>query len=75
MTTNQATTTTTDYQRALNAEPALQPVVDLVDALCALVRPSDRLCSGCVWERIVKPMVRPLIGWERAATLPSRQTS
>lgn len=53
------------YRRALVAEPRLRAVVALVDALCTLVRPTDRLCSGCVWETIVKPLTTPWIGWER----------
>jgi hypothetical protein len=57
------TTFTTGFQRALDAEPRLRPMVRLVDALCALVRPTDRMCSGCVWESIVKPLVVPLVGW------------
>jgi hypothetical protein len=59
------TTTTTAFQRALDAEPQLRPVVRLVDALCALVRPTDRMCSGCVWESILKLLVEPWVGWER----------
>jgi hypothetical protein len=23
------------------------------------------MCYGCVWESIVKPLVLPLVGWER----------
>jgi hypothetical protein len=53
------------YERALQAEPDLAAVVRVVDALCALVRPSDLLCHGCVWETIVKPLVSPLVGWRR----------
>jgi hypothetical protein len=60
-----STTTVTAYQRALAAEPQLQPVVRLVDALCALVRPTDRCCAGCVWELTLKPLVTPLVGWGR----------
>lgn len=54
-----------NYERALAAEPRLRAVVTVVDALTELVRPTDRMCSGCVWEKIVKPMVLPLIGWGR----------
>jgi hypothetical protein len=53
------------YDRALEAEPGLRALDALVDALCALVRPSDALCHGCVWERIVKPLALPLVGWAR----------
>lgn len=55
----------TAYDRALAAEPALRAAVAVVDALSALRRPSDRLCANCAWEDIVKPIVTPLIGWER----------
>ena len=57
--------TNADYHRALNAEPRLQPAVALVDALTVLVRPSDRVCAGCVWTGILKPMVSRLIGYGR----------
>ena len=53
------------YERALAAEPSLRPIVAVVDALCAFVRPDDRMCAGCVWGRIVKPLTTPLIGWSR----------
>ena len=59
------TQTATSYQRALNADPGLRAIDDVVDALCAVVRPSDTLCAGCVWEAIIKPLARPLVGWER----------
>ncbi|MEV6049730.1 hypothetical protein [Streptomyces sp. NPDC052107] len=54
-----------DYGRALHAEPRLQTVVNVVDALATLARPTDALCSSCIWEHLVKPMIVPLIGWER----------
>jgi hypothetical protein len=53
------------YDRAVQAEPQLRPIVRLVEALVDLRRPSDRLCAGCVWETIVKPLVSPLVGWGR----------
>jgi hypothetical protein len=68
-----STITMDGYDRALQAEPQLQPIVRLVDALIALRRPSDRLCVGCVWELIVKPMVSPLIGWGRGYPLEQAQ--
>lgn len=60
-----------NYDRALAAERRLRAAVAVVDALCALVRTTDRMCSGCVWETIVKPMILPLVGWERG--YPPRQ--
>lgn len=61
------TTNTADMARALEAEPDLEALDRLVDALCALVRPDDRLCAGCTWEGIVKPLASALVGWERGA--------
>lgn len=55
----------TDYDRALNAEPRLRAIAATADALLELVRPTDTMCGGCVWDGIVKPLVTPLIGWER----------
>jgi len=57
------------YSRALAAEPGLKAVESLVDALCRLVRPEDTFCAGCAWERIVKPLLVPLVGWGREALL------
>lgn len=54
-----------DLDRATNAEPRLQAIVNIVTALTTLVRPTDTMCGGCVWDEIVKPLVLPLIGWER----------
>ncbi|MFD8948540.1 hypothetical protein ACFV0B_06765 [Streptomyces xanthophaeus] len=59
------TTAQTDLDRATRAEPRLQAVVNIVTALTALVRPTDTMCGGCVWDEIVKPLALPLIGWER----------
>ncbi|MFD6973554.1 hypothetical protein [Streptomyces sp. NPDC059949] len=55
----------TDLDRATRAEPRLQAVINIVTALTALVRPTDTMCGGCVWDEIIKPLALPLIGWER----------
>lgn len=65
--------TATDHAamaRAIDAEPDLAAVDAVVDTLCARVRPEDRLCAGCAWENIVKPLASPLIGWERGVPRP-----
>lgn len=67
MTTN---TTTDLYEKALAAEPKLRALDLAVRTMAALVRPGDRMCSGCAWSRIVKPLARPLIGNERG-TVPT----
>jgi hypothetical protein len=54
-----------NYQRALDAEPRLRPIVAVVDALCALVRRTDQMCYGCAWDGIVKPLVNPYLGYGR----------
>lgn len=59
---------TDNYRRALKAEPQLRAIDRLVDVLAALAptRRSGRpLCSGCTWERIVKPLTSPWVGHER----------
>ncbi len=61
------TTSADDYARALDAEPNLRAVDRLVTALCAFVRPSDVMCSDCLYGRTVDPLVTPLVGWERGA--------
>ena len=30
-----------------------------------MVGPDHEMCAGCIWERMVKPLVSPLLGWER----------
>lgn len=59
------------YRRALQAEHGLRAVDDLVTALCTLVRRTDMMCHGCVWETVVKPLITPLVGWGRG--YPKRQ--
>ena len=53
------------FKRALLAEPKLQAVSDVVEVLRLLVRPTDEMCHGCLWESIIKPLTTPLIGWGR----------
>lgn len=53
------------FARAVAADPRLRALDALVDALCTLVRSGDVMCSGCVWEEIVKPLASDAIGWER----------
>lgn len=56
------------YEKALQAEPQLQVLARMVAAFVALA-PSRRskrpMCAGCIWESILKPLVRPWVGWER----------
>lgn len=65
MSVTRTVTAKAGFDRALAADRRLEPIVRLVDALCALVGPEDEMCAGCVWEGIVKPLVTPLVGWER----------
>jgi hypothetical protein len=53
------------YERALQAVPKLRAVADVVEILRLLVRPTDQLCYGCIWDSIIKPLVRPWVGWGR----------
>lgn len=62
-------TTTSDYQRALDAEPQLGTAVLAVNALCALAGPENSMCSGCAWELIIKPICLPYIGHCRGVPL------
>jgi hypothetical protein len=71
--TNTDSTATTGYQRALAAEPQLQPIVQLVKALCTLARPTDRMCDCCVWDLILKPLAKPWLGLNRGK-LPEQAT-
>jgi hypothetical protein len=50
------------YERALQAEPKLQAVDRVVTTFIKLVRPTDELCHGCIWDLMIKPLVRPWIG-------------
>lgn len=61
------------FERALQAEPKLRAVSQLVDVLRLLVRPTDEMCHGCIWEAIVKPLVRPWVGWGRGYPPKSAQ--
>lgn len=53
------------FERALKAEPRLRAVVRIVNVLRLLVRPTDQMCHGCLWEIVIKPLVKPWIGWGR----------
>lgn len=53
------------YTRALAAEPRLRTVERMVKAQVLYVRPADTFCHGCYWDGVLKPLVRPLIGWNR----------
>ncbi|WP_068154407.1 hypothetical protein [Rhodococcus phenolicus] len=68
--TNTNDTTTDLYERALAAEPRLRALDLAVRTMAALVRPGDMMCPGCVWEQVIKPLARPLIGNERG-TVPA----
>jgi hypothetical protein len=61
------------YRRALVAEPRLVAISRMVDVLCSFVRPDDVLCAGCAWELIIKPLILPLVGWERGLLLESAE--
>jgi hypothetical protein len=65
MSATRTATTQVGFDRALAAERRLEPIVRLVDAFCALVGPEHAMCSGCIWDTILKPLVVPLVGWER----------
>lgn len=64
---------TTDFDRAVSLEPGLRAAVALVDTLCEFVQPDDQMCTGCVWETILKPLVSPLIGWSRGEKMKARE--
>lgn len=53
------------FEDALRAEPALAAVDCAVRALVALATPERRVCSECLWYRVIKPLASPWIGWER----------
>jgi hypothetical protein len=59
---------TAAFRRALDAEPQLQALDLMVNALVALAptKASGRpMCHACIWEMILKPLVSPWVGWER----------
>lgn len=58
-----------EYHRALAAEPMLRTIERMVDAFVALApsRQSKKaMCYGCLWGGVLKPLVRPYVGWDRA---------
>ena len=55
----------TDYDRALQAEPQLQVLERMVATLCATAPTGEPFCVGCIWECVLKPLVTPLVGWDR----------
>lgn len=64
--------------RACAADAGIRALDHMVSALCAAARTTDGpACSACTWERLVKPLVMPLLGWQRGlpqlAALDPRQ--
>lgn len=61
-------------ERACKADPGIRALDRAVTALCAAASATEGpACSACTWERIVKPLVLPLIGWGRGLpSLPAR---
>lgn len=53
-------------ERACAADRAIRALNQVVTALCVAAATGDGpACSSCIWERIVKPLATPLVGWER----------
>lgn len=67
MTDEAATTTATNdgYRRALDADGGLRALDAAVRIIAARKPKTGPQCAGCVWEMVVKPLVSPLVGWER----------
>lgn len=66
MTTTEATFT---FQQTIEADSQLRAVDALVRVLAATAPAPESdapMCSGCVWEHIVKPLTTPVLGWSRA---------
>lgn len=66
MTTKTVTTDAEAYRRAVDLEPRLLAVEAMVRALVALAPTDEPFCSGCLWSGVLKPLARPLVGWDRA---------
>ncbi len=59
---------TDPFAKALAAEPRLHAVdrmVRMVVAMAPTRRSGKPMCSDCFWTNVLKPIVQPLIGWER----------
>lgn len=59
---------TDPFAKALAAEPRLQAVdrmVRMVVALAPAHGSGTPMCSDCFWTNVLKPIVEPLVGWER----------
>lgn len=56
----------TALRRACVADRGIRALDAAVTALCATARTlPGATCAGCVWDRIIKPLATPLVGWER----------
>lgn len=56
------------FDKALAAEPRLRAVDKMVRTLAANAptgRSKRPMCAGCIWSGILKPLLKPLVGWER----------
>jgi hypothetical protein len=53
------------YDRALAAERRLRAIERMIQVTTMYLRRGDTFCSGCYWTDVLKPLLRPLVGWER----------
>ena len=53
------------FHMTLTAEPRLQAIDKVVRALAALAPTDQPMCADCVWTSVLKPLVRPWLGWSR----------
>lgn len=53
-------------ERACAVDRRIRALDQAVTGLCAAAELADGpACAACVWERVVKPLALPLVGWER----------
>ena len=53
------------YERAAAAEPMIRALDRMVDLAVKYLRRGDSFCSGCYWELVLKPLLTPMVGWQR----------
>jgi hypothetical protein len=56
------------FHLALTAEPRLQAIDKVVRALATLAPTDQPMCADCVWTTVLRPLVRPWLGWGRGRT-------
>lgn len=53
------------YEKALEKSQELKALEFVVKSFVELAPKGGVMCSGCIWDNAIKPLVLSIVGWER----------